>query len=245
MRLRTAGQRLPIADCAEYCREIEAYLCQKNDGHVIRVVGPSFDLVAGWAAKGVPFKVACEGIDRYFERYYRKGSRRRPVKVDFCEADVLDVFDEWRRVTGVVAAPASAGPESRPDAHRASLPAHLERVVRRLSSARGTGRLGVEFDALIDRMAAELDASRATAGGVRGEARQALLGRLAVLDAALLQQARRALDEDARTRFEREADADLAPFRAGMTSEALARAREAAVDRLVRARFGLPTVSFS
>jgi hypothetical protein len=237
---------LQTADVSDYCREIEAYLCQKNDGHVIRIVGPSFDLVASWAAKGVPLNVACEGIDRYFERYYRKGPRRRPVKVDFCEADVLDVFDQWRRLTGVVAASASEtpGPESRPDAHRVSLPAHLERVVRRLTSARVTGMLGAEFDALIDRMAAELDGSRATAGGVRGEARQALLDRLAGLDAALLQQARRALDEDARTRFERDAEADLAPFRAGMTSEAFARAREAAVDRLVRARFGLPTVFF-
>ena len=40
------------------------------------------------------------GIDRYFERYYAKGPRRRPVRVEFCEADVLDVFDEWRRAVG-------------------------------------------------------------------------------------------------------------------------------------------------
>ena len=57
--------------------------------------------MSGWAAQGVPLKVACSGIDRYFERYYRKGPRRRPVKIDFCEADVLDVFDEWRRAVGV------------------------------------------------------------------------------------------------------------------------------------------------
>src|SRR5438046_3171703 len=81
----------------DYCREIEAYLCRKNDGHLIRVTGPSFDLVAGWAERGVPIKVAFKGIDRYFERYYRNGPRRRPVQIDFCEADVLDVFDEWRR----------------------------------------------------------------------------------------------------------------------------------------------------
>jgi len=163
MGTQPARLRLQIAD---YCREIEAYLCRKNDGHVIRVVGPSFDLVARWAAKGVPINVAYEGIDRYFERYYRKGPRRRPVKIDFCEPDVLDVFDEWRRLTGVVADPASQvpGDEFGPDSRRASLPAHLERVVRRLTSARVTGMLGIEFDALIDRMAAELDASRAKAG---------------------------------------------------------------------------------
>ena len=87
-------------DIADYCREIETYLCRKNDGHLIRVVGPSFELVSGWAAQGVPLKVAFAGIDRYFERYYRKGPRRRPVRIDFCEADVLDVFDEWRRAIG-------------------------------------------------------------------------------------------------------------------------------------------------
>ena len=67
----------------------------------MRVVGPSFDLVSRWAADGVPLKVAFRGIDRYFERYYKKGPRRRPVRVDFCEADVRDVFDEWRRAVGI------------------------------------------------------------------------------------------------------------------------------------------------
>jgi len=41
-------------DVAEFCREIETYLCRKNDGHLIRVTGPSFDLVSGWAEQGVP-----------------------------------------------------------------------------------------------------------------------------------------------------------------------------------------------
>jgi hypothetical protein len=87
----------------EYCREIEAFLCRKNDGHLIRVVGPSFDLVSAWAAQGVPLKIAFEGIERYFVRYYRKGSRRRPVRIDSCEHDVLDAFDEWRRCLNTAA----------------------------------------------------------------------------------------------------------------------------------------------
>ena len=85
----------------EYCRDIEAYLCRKNDGHLIRIVGPSFERVCGWAGQGIPFKVACQGIDRYFEHYYAKGPRRRPVQIDFCEADVRDAFDAWRRAVGV------------------------------------------------------------------------------------------------------------------------------------------------
>src|SRR6185436_6791795 len=54
----------------EYCRAIEAHLTRKNDGHLIRIVGPAFELVRGWADQGIPFKVACHGIDRSFERYY-------------------------------------------------------------------------------------------------------------------------------------------------------------------------------
>ena len=233
----------------QYCREIETYLCQKNDGHLIRVVGPSFEVVSGWAEQGVPLKIAYAGIDRYFERYYRKGPRRRPVKIDFCDADVLDVFDEWKRATGVLSASVSSvaisNQQSAISNRSVSLPAHLERVVLRLTQARANGSLGDEFDALIDRAAAELDAARARAGGLRGEARQALLDRLAALDAEIVRQARATLDDGARSSLAREAEAELAGFKSGMTADAFARARDAAIDRLVRERARLPTIAFA
>ena len=226
----------------EYCREIETYLCRKNDGHLIRVVGPSFDLVSAWAAQGIPLKIAFSGIDRYFERYYRKGPRRRPVRTDFCEADVLDVFDEWRRALGLTG---QATLDSRLSTHRSSLPAHLERAVLRLTQARAGGPLGPAFDEVIDRVARELDRARAGARGVRGDARQALLNRLIALDAELVQQAGATLDEPARASLARDAEEELAGFRAVMAPDAFARARDAAIDRLIRERFGLPTISFS
>ena len=233
---------------AHYCREIETYLCQKNDGHLIRVVGPSFELVSGWAAAGVPLKVAFSGIDRYFERYYRKGARRRPVRVEFCDADVLDVFDEWRRALGLTAAgpPAdiAAGMDAAPPRQGASLPAHIARAVIRLTNARATGALGADADDLVDRISRELDAARASSRGLRGDARRALLDRLTALDAELVAMARAALGDAERQAFEREADADLAGFRDAMTAQAYHRAREAAIDRLARERFGLPTLSF-
>ena len=127
-----------------YCREIEAHLCRKNDGHLIRIVGPAFERVTSWAAQGVPLNVAFAGIDRYFERYYRRGPRRRPVRVEFCEADVLDAFDEWRRAVGVsiVAGDAQGGPMvEEPVAaarSRRSLKAHIESVLARLTVLRGS-----------------------------------------------------------------------------------------------------------
>jgi hypothetical protein len=228
----------PIDD---YCREIETYLCRKNDGHLIRVVGPSFGVVSGWAEQGVPLKIAFAGIDRYFERYYRKGPRRRPVKIDFCDADVLDVFDEWKRAVGAQSSVVSPGSSVN---SRQSLPQHLERVLLRLTQARVNGSLGDAFDALIDRAAAELDAARAKAGGLRGEARQALLDRLALLDAEIVGQARATLDEVERSALAREAENELAGFKSGMSTDAFARARDAAIDRLVRERAKLPTIAF-
>jgi len=236
----------------DFCREIETYLCRKNDGHLIRVTGPSFELVSGWAAQGIPLKVACEGIDRYFERYYRKGPRRRPVKIDFCDADVRDVFDEWKKAVGLSRAALSeprpeggAGLSGPPDKSRGpSLPAHLERVVLKLTAARANGKLGDAFDAIIDRVSAELETARATAGGVRGDARQALLARLSALDDELIQGARSALSDADLAALSRDAADELGSFRDRMTADAFARARDGALSRLVRERFGLPTMTF-
>src|SRR6185436_18669052 len=126
-RRRCAGpcdlRRGAVAAVEDYCRQIESYLCRKNDGHLIRIVGPAFEQVCGWAEKGVPLTVAMRGIDRYFDRYYAKGPRRRPVRVEFCEADVLDVFDEWRRALGIATA-ADAPQADAAERRHESLPAH-------------------------------------------------------------------------------------------------------------------------
>jgi hypothetical protein len=228
----------------DYCRAIETYLCRKNDGHLIRVVGPSFDLVSRWETDGVPLKVAFQGIDRYFERYYRQGPRRRPVRIDFCDADVRDVFDEWRRAVGIVSR--ADGGESL-DAEsafnrRASLPAHLERAAQRLSSARAIGAVGPEAETVIDRVGKELDAARAK--GLRGEARRAAIDRLAALDEELMRLARASLDPAARAEVERDADDELSGFRSNMADAAYRRAHSAAIDRLIRQRLGLPVLRY-
>ena len=237
---------------SEFCAQIETYLCRKNDGHLIRVTGPSFDLVSSWAEQGIPLKVAYAGIDRYFERYYRKGPRRRPVKIDFCDADVLDAFDEWRRALGIARAapgvPAPGEDEGQEVVDRTgrgpSLPAHLERVVMRLTAARAGGRLGDAFDEIIDRIAHELDAARAESRGLRGEARQSLITRLATLDAELVAAVRASMDETALAAVASEAAEELASFRQRMAADAFDRALDAAVVRLVRERFSLPMIAF-
>jgi hypothetical protein len=233
------------AQIAEYCREIETYLCRKNDGHLIRVVGPSFELVSRWARDGIPLKVACGGIDRYFERYYSKGPRRRPVRIDFCEADVLDLFDEWRRATGVPTS-ALSGAANGPATRRGpSLPEHLERALIKLTNAQATGRLGATLDPLIEQLSHELDRARGASGGIRGDARRAMVERLAALDATLLSVARLSLPAEDLEALSRESVARLGPIVDQMAEEARDRARKRTLDELVRERFRLPTITFS
>jgi hypothetical protein len=229
-------------DPAEYCRRVETYLCRKNDGHLVRIVGPAFEQVCGWMTRGVPLKVTCRGIDRYFERYYAKGPRRRPVRIEFCEADVLDVFDEWRRAVGVTAAAVGDGDAaSGPARRQASLPAHLERAIARLTTLRGSG--DGPFDEVIDGAVRELDTMKGEAKGPRGEARARLLARLRALDAALLAAARRRCDETVLRQLAADADAELAPFRARMPGEAYEASRDACIARLIRERARLPVVA--
>lgn len=230
----------------DYCRQVEAYLCRKNDGHLIRIVGPAFEQVCGWASRGVPLRVALGGIDRYFERYYAKGPRRRPVRIEFCEADVLDAFDQWRRAVGISAGAVStegtpdvAGEDA--DRHRGSLPAHLDRVIARLTALRaGPDR---RLDATLDAAVRELDGARARAKGLRGEAREAFLTRLQELDASVIAAARAQLDDAERDACRAEADVELAPFRARLARDEYDRAHAACVDRLVRERYRLPSIA--
>jgi hypothetical protein len=227
---------------------VETYLCRKNDGHLIRIVGPSFEIVSRWSADGIPLTIALRGVDRYFERYYKKGPRRRPVRIDFCDADVRELFDEWRRAVGLVGgAPAPEGQEASGDhvPRGPSLPAHLERVVLRLTNARVAGTLGSDADQVIDRIAQDLDRARASARGLRGEARQSLIARLADFDRELLDLARRSLPPAEEAALAREAHGELEAFRDVMPADSYRRAHAAAVDRLVRERAGLPVLLFS
>src|SRR5262245_51195671 len=233
----------------DYCRAIEAYLCRKNDGHLIRIVGPAFEQVLGWASRGVPIKIACQGIDRYFERYYAKGPRRRPVRIEFCEADVLDAFDEWRRAVGILSEerfpPATTSGATAPEAaarRHESLPAHLDRVIARLTTLRaGTDRA---LDDALDAAIRELDRHRAEAKSVRGDARRELVDRLSAMDGELLNAAERQCDPATLAQLGAEAAEELAPFKDRLSSSAFEESRRAAVARLVRERYRLPVMAF-
>jgi hypothetical protein len=242
----------PAMDTDAYCREVEAHLCRRNEGHLVRLVGPAFAMVIGWAARGVPLKVACRGIDRAVERRAAKGGSRRPLRVEYCEADVLDAFDEWRRAVGVgsagggAAGPAggagtAASASSRP---AGSLRAHLDRVVTRLTDLMAGAATPPELEPTIVRLLAALGDERAASRTARGEARAALVGRLRALDEELLAAARASAPVGLLEAIGRDAEQELAGFRDRMPAEAHARAVAAAGTKLLRDRLRLPDVGY-
>jgi hypothetical protein len=225
---------------ARYCRDIETYLCKKNDGHLIRIVGPAFEQVCGWAERGVPLKVACLGIDRYFERYYAKGGGRRPVRIEFCEADILDAFDDWRRAVGI---PAGAEADPGEGGRRPALASHIDRVLARLRALEAP-RSSDQFQQTVRTTVTELERMVEDARTVRGERRAAIVARLIELDRTLLETSVAAIDAGHAADLTREADSALAPFASRMSPDARARALDAAFQRLVREALGVPTLTY-
>jgi hypothetical protein len=234
---------------ADYCRKVETYLCKKNDGHLIRVVGPAFQQVSEWARQGIPLKVAFHGIDRYFERYHARGRRRWPVRIEFCENDVLDTFDEWRRAVGVTPAAAVVASADRGEAverrpARPGLQKHLDRLVDRLTAVRATQAAGGPIGVALDRALDELASLAAGVKGAKGDRRTRLIARLADIDETLVGAVRRSLDANRLEDIEREAARELEPFRERMADGAFRDAVAKAANRLLALEAGLPRVRF-
>jgi len=238
-------------DTDSYCRDIETYLCRRNEGHLLRVVGPAFEMVAGWAASGIPIKVAFQGIDRAVERRLRKPPSRRPLRIEFCEADVLDAFDEWRRAVGIGTAAGgvgSAGDESVPTTPSQkrghSLRAHVDRVVTRLTDRLAGGSLPAALERVIEALAARLSDMRASSRALRGEARTSLVSELRRLDGEMMAAAVASTPPETLDALRRESEQELSGFRGRMPEDAYARALSSATGRLLRERLKLPEIAY-
>lgn len=225
-----------------YCREVESYLCRRNGGHLVRIVGPSFEIVRGWAEAGVPITLVRRAIDVCSERRESRRETLRPLRIEFCDAEVREQFQRWQRAVGpYVGGEAEAESEAPPSP---ALAGHLTRAGEKLARAAARLDRSEAFRARLDAIIGEVAAVQAESKGARGEKRDAYIARLRTLDADLIGAARdeaaaSALGDDVRAA----AAAELAPWRERMPADAWAAAMSAASDRLLRDRLDLPDLT--
>jgi hypothetical protein len=242
-------------DVGAFCRAVETHLTRVNGGHLMRIVGPGFEVVRRWATDGMPLSVVFRGIDVKAMRHHA-GTSRRPLRIEFCEDDVRAEFDAWRRAVGVAAgempAPEAApgGAASTPEddaatagpaAARRAATKDLDRAIERLSRAAGRVDWPDALRAAVSARLMALTEIREAARGARGDARVAVLARVAEGDAAFGAALRASAPADAVGDARREASRDLAAYRGRLAPAAWEQAVDLAADRLLRTRLGLPT----
>lgn len=238
-------------DIGDYCRQVEAHLTRVNGGHLVRIVGPGFMLVRQWAEEGVPLSAVFRGIEQKAERH-KAGAARRPLRIEFCEADVREVYEAWRRAIGVSGAPADTGDDvgtGGPAGERGSGSARrvttrdLERAVERLMAAAGRLELPDSLRDEVNHVLQQVVHIRDAVKGSRGAAREGHLTALPDLDQSMMTVAQAAIGADALAPIREDAERDLEPFRARLAREAWDQAVQVTVARGVREHFGLPNLA--
>jgi hypothetical protein len=241
-----------VADIGEYCRRVEDHLTRVNGGHLVRIVGPGFELVRGWAEAGVPLSVVYRGIENKAERH-EGGASKRPLRIEFCAGDVRALFERWRRAVGLSGVSlALDGPEHTDDVadegsgeapdkpKRPSIGRHIDRAIDRLSRAMARADCPAGLREACEPILTALAELRASSVRVRGEARDIVVTRLAALDRELAAAAHAHGPHAWLDGLRAEAAAELAPFRGRLDDQSWTRSMEATIDRLLRDRFGLP-----
>ena len=228
-------------DSGSYCRDVESYLCRRNNGHLIRIVGPAFDLVCGWGARRIPLSVVFKGIDRAVQRRDAKGTQRRPARIEFCESDVLELFDEWRRAVGLGSD--SGGLTPLGPVRRLSLVAHVERVITGLSNWSRSAACPPELVELVSQIANRLYGLKSTAQTARGKIREEMLDQLIEFENELMKASWATVDDTLEITLRVEAERELEPFRNRMPPAAFQQSVTVGRDRLLRERLKLPRIA--
>jgi hypothetical protein len=227
---------------------VEDHLTRVNGGHLVRIVGAGFELVRQWAEAGIPLSVVYRAIELKADRH-QTGSARRPLRIEFCESDVREIYDGWRRAVGLPRGNgATEADRANRDAadeppKRPSLTKHLDRAIDRLGRVAGRLELPETFLDAVSGVLEELVALRAVSKGARGADRDELTSRLPAIDARMMDAARGAAGLHGLRELDDQAACDLAAFRNRLAGEAWHQAVAATVDRLLRDRYGLPTLT--
>ena len=186
---------------------------------------------------GVPLKVAFRGSISTASAITRRARGGDPCASNSVKptSSICSMAGDGRS-----ASPLRDGQPEEKAPRKPPLAKHLERVVARLIAACADGARGRAFVDKIGGIVEQLDGFAVDAHGSRGEARASIVETLRRLDDDLRSNCSCRGNAELSRGLAADADAELAPFKARMPPSELARARAAALDRLLRDSFGLP-----
>lgn len=245
------------ASVADYCRAVETHLTRVNGGHLVRIVGPGFALVREWESSGIPLSIVQRAIDQKAERHKQGAAGRsgRPLRIEFCEIDVRELFEDWKRAIGIAALPDDATPSGAetehavagvdavvPSSRRQPLSKHLERVSDKLSRLLGRQDLPEPFLERVNATISVVAAARDRARTARGAARDEIVAVLRPLDVEIMAAARLVPTAAERDAMQRQAEDELGAYRSRLSPNAWETALTATKDRLLRERWSLPVI---
>jgi hypothetical protein len=132
----------------EFFQAVEAHFIRLR-GRPLILSPRELDRAAGWHREGIPLRVVCRGIDRYFEkRFQRPSSRQRAVSLAYCEEFVRQVFKENRNL----AVGGGTAASDRPPGENRELEQGLQRLLQGLQRAQvelsGSGLSAVLYRAV-------------------------------------------------------------------------------------------------
>ncbi|GAB4370473.1 MAG: hypothetical protein Kow0062_05160 [Acidobacteriota bacterium] len=202
---------------AAWLRQVERHFRELRNRPLL--LSPAdFRLAQSWFERGVPLWLVLQTITELFEQARRAG-RPDPRSLRYCRDAVEHAFRAWQ-----AAQAGAASASSRADGVSGD---PIERARRALASSEAPEAVR---RTILEALAAPPDDPGDVAWW-RG------------LDRTLVDGCIAALPPDERVVLERRADAQLAPFAEAMSPEVLARARRAALERLVRERWHLPDLT--
>ncbi len=231
-----------MPDLSEYCRELESYLCRKNGGHLVRIIGTG---VRAGVRVGRTRRAADRGLSRD-RSVLRAAARRRARRAASGPRRVLRGRHP-RPVRRLAPGGRRRPGTGRGGAGRGRAQARADRSPRaRRRAAGGQPRAPVAGVRAARRRPARprsigCRANRRSRAATRG--RRSSTGWPSSI-ASSCRPRRPSSILHALAGARREAEAELAPFGSRLSPEMRAQAVEAAFERLVRDSLGLPQIRY-
>ena len=214
-----------------YFTEIEETFVRRRGKHLL--LSPiDWAMIEGWQDRGIPLHIVIRAIESVFDGY-DKNPRPRSIKgLLYCREEVEAQFLEWSSMQAGKAKPGSN--EGSIEFSPERIVEHIENIIEQLNES-GNPELRVD----IERATTRLRELAANHSNDLAAADQALSDVESFLEHALLTRT----DKQRLTKFEKEIEAQLLPYKSEMTPEAREQTARVMLLKRLRDEDGIPRLS--